>query len=273
MLLEIDRVSKIYPGRRGATSVTALDGVSFSIARGESFGLVGESGSGKSTLTRLILALEQPTAGTIRFDGVPIADLSSSALKAMRARLQIVFQDPYASLNPRMIIRDIVSEPLLVHADRKTLSAARRADRVVELLETVGLRTEHLWRYPHELSGGQRQRICIARALALEPEMLILDEPTSALDVSVQAQILNMLIELQRRLALTYLVISHDLGVIRYVCDRVALIHHGRIVEMGETERIFVSPQSDYTRMLIEANPDPDPDQGSGALSAGTGRT
>lgn len=273
MLLEIDRVSKIYPGRRGATPVTALDGVSFNIARGESLGLVGESGSGKTTLTRLILALEQPTAGAIRFDGVPIAGLAPPALKAMRARLQIVFQDPYASLNPRMIVRDIVSEPLLVHSDRKAASASQRTDRVVELLETVGLRTEHLWRYPHELSGGQRQRICVARALALKPEMLILDEPTSALDVSVQAQVLNMLIELQRRLALTYLVISHDLGVIRYVCDRVALIHHGRIVEMGETERIFVSPQNDYTRMLIAANPEPDPDLRPAATITDTGRT
>jgi ABC-type oligopeptide transport system ATPase subunit len=258
-LLAVDGVSKIYPGRGGGPGVTALDGVSFGVMRGESFGLVGESGSGKTTLTRLILALEPPTSGEVRFDGAAHSKLDRAGLKRLRSRLQIVFQDPYASLDPRMTVHDVVAEPLVIHRDTRPMTSGERTRRVVELLEMVGLRREHLWRFPHEFSGGQRQRVCIARALALEPEMLVLDEPTSALDVSVQAQVLNMLIELQRRLSLTYLFISHDLGVIRYVCDRVALIHRGKIVENGPAEQIFTAPQSDYARMLIAANPDPGP--------------
>jgi len=254
-LLTVTSVSKIYkPSRRGAT-VAALTDVSLAVARGECLGLVGESGSGKSTLTRLILALEAPTSGTIRYDGQDLSQLAPAALQALRKKMQVVFQDPYASLNPRMTVHDIVAEPLVIHATRHSLTPRQRSTRVLDLLATVGLNREHLWRFPHEFSGGQRQRICIARALALEPELLILDEPTSALDVSVQAQVLNMFHDLQQRLKLTYLFISHDLGVIRYMADRVTLIQHGRIIETGATEDIFRAPQSDYARTLIAATP------------------
>ncbi len=258
-LLALSNVSKTYPPRqRGGKPVDALDAVSLSIAPGECLGLVGESGSGKTTLTRLILQLEKPTAGTISYDGRDLATLSSAELKALRAKMQVVFQDPQASLNPRMTVHDIIAEPLVIHAVAHPMSRDDRTARVLALLETVGLKAEHLYRFPHEFSGGQRQRICIARALALEPRLLILDEPTSALDVSVQAQVLNMLFALQKRLGLTYLFISHDLGVVRYVADRVALIHHGRIVETGPTERVFTAPESDYAKMLIAAQPNPD---------------
>ena len=259
-MLEIDNVSKVFPGRAGmfgtGAEVRALEDVSLSIRAGESFGLVGESGSGKTTLTRCILRLDQPSAGAIRFEGEDLATLSPAALRRLRARLQIVFQDPFASLNPRMSVHDTVTEPMLIHAATLGLNARQRTDRAAELLSLVGLGPQHLHRYPHEFSGGQRQRICIARALAPNPTMVLLDEPTSALDVSVQAQVLNLLIELQERLNLTYLFISHDLGVIRYVCDRVALILRGRIVEEGETTRVFDLPQSDYARMLISAMPE-----------------
>ncbi|MHB2168546.1 ATP-binding cassette domain-containing protein [Alsobacter sp. R-9] len=260
-MLEIRNVSKHYPGRRGTPGVDALKDVSLSVARRESFGLVGESGSGKTTLTRCVLGLEAPTAGRIVFDGVDIATLSPAAMRALRARIQIVFQDPYASLNPRMTAHDIVAEPMIVHRDLLRLDGRRRSERVAELFHLVGLGERHLHRFPHEFSGGQRQRIGIARALAVNPEFLVLDEPTSALDVSVQAQVLNLLHDLQERLSLTYLFISHDLGVIRAVCDRVALIHRGRIVEEGATEQVFERPASDYARMLIGAMPDPDPDR------------
>lgn len=259
-MLEIENVTKIYPGRSGmfATSapVTALDTVSLSIQVGESFGLVGESGSGKTTLTRCILRLEAPTSGRIRFDGHDFATLSPAALRAMRARIQIVFQDPFASLNPRMSVHDIVTEPMVIHARLLGLDRRQRTDRAAELLDLVGLGPQHLHRYPHEFSGGQRQRVCIARALASNPDMMLLDEPTSALDVSVQAQVLNLLGDLQTRLGLTYLFISHDLGVIRYVCDRTALILRGRLVEQGETQSVFDAPQSDYARTLIAAMPE-----------------
>jgi ABC-type glutathione transport system ATPase component len=259
-MLELDRVSKVYPGtRRGftrGTPVTALHEVSFEVRAGECFGLVGESGSGKTTLTRCILQLERPTAGTIRFEGEDLARLSPAALRRLRARIQIVFQDPQASLNPRMSVHDIVTEPLVVHRATLGLDARARTARAVELLTLVGLGPQHLYRYPHEFSGGQRQRIGIARALVTQPALLLLDEPTSALDVSVQAQVLNLLDDLQRRLGLTYLFISHDLAVIRYVCDRVALIHHGRIVEQGSRDAIFDTPQTDYARMLLAAMPE-----------------
>lgn len=265
-LLRIQGVTKTYPlrgpAKGGAKPVlTALDDVSLSVDRGESFGLVGESGSGKSTLTRIVLGLERPTAGQVIYDGRDIATLPAAEMRRLRARVQIVFQDPYASLNPRMTVHDIVAEPLIVHRDSFGLDARRRTDRVAELLDLVGLGPQHLWRFPHEFSGGQRQRICIARALSVNPEFLILDEPTSALDVSVQAQVLNLLHDLQTRLNLTYLFISHDLGVIRYVCDRVALILRGRIVEALATEDLFERPTSDYARMLIEAMPVLDPDR------------
>jgi len=262
MLLDVDSVTKVFSTRQPfarAVEFTALKDVSLQVARGESFGLVGESGSGKTTLTRCILRLEAITSGRIVYDGQDLARLSARALRALRAKIQIVFQDPYASLNPRMSIRDIVAEPLEIHHDLVGLSASARTDRVAELLAVVGLRNEHLYRYPHEFSGGQRQRIGIARALALNPEFLILDEPTSALDVSVQAQVLNLLHDLQKRLGLTYLFVSHDLGVIRHVCDRVALLYRGALVEQNETETIFEQPRSDYARTLIAAMPSPDP--------------
>ena len=266
-MLRVEGVSKTYGGgRRGflggsAPEVRALRDVSFRVRGGESFGLVGESGSGKTTLTRCILRLEEVTAGRIRFDGTDLASLKPAELRRLRARVQIVFQDPYASLNPRMSVRGIVCEPMEIHGGRLGLDARGRLDRAVELLERVGLGAQHLSRHPHEFSGGQRQRIGIARALATGPDLLILDEPTSALDVSVQAQVLNLLHDLQVQLGLTYLFISHDLGVIRYVCDRVALIHRGTIVEQGETEAVFRAPSSDYARMLLAAMPELDPDR------------
>jgi ABC-type oligopeptide transport system ATPase subunit len=262
MLLAVERVGKVFTRRKlfgEASRVTALDDVSLSVRRGESFGLVGESGSGKTTLTRCILKLEEVTAGRIVYDGQDLAKLSARDLRALRARIQIVFQDPYASLNPRMTVRDIVAEPLEIHRDIVRRDARGRTDRAAELLSLVGLRSEHLYRYPHEFSGGQRQRIGIARALALDPEFLILDEPTSALDVSVQAQVLNLLHDLQQRLGLTYLFVSHDLGVIRHVCDRVALLYRGKLVEENDAEAIFLRPQSDYARALIAAMPGVDP--------------
>lgn len=259
-MLEINDVSKVYPGRRGmfgkSSEVHALNKVSLSVNRGESFGLVGESGSGKTTMTRSILQLERPTSGVIRFQGQDMAHLSPLEMRQLRARIQIVFQDPYASLNPRMSVHDIVTEPMLIHMQSLGLNSRERTDRAAELLSLVGLGPQHLRRYPHEFSGGQRQRICIARALASGPELLILDEPTSALDVSVQAQVLNLLFDLQDKLGLTYFFISHDLAVVRYLCDRVALILHGQIVEEGSSNEIFANPQSDYAKMLIGAMPE-----------------
>ena len=261
-MLEIEGVSQVFPPRRGlfgqGAPVHALTDVSLSVRAGESFGLVGESGSGKTTLTRCILHLDTPTAGRILFEGQDLATLSPAALRALRARIQIVFQDPFASLNPRMSEHDIVTEPRLIHRATLGLSTRQQTDRAADLLDLVGLGPQHLHRFPHEFSGGQRQRIGIARALASKPDLVLLDEPTSALDVSVQAQVLNLLIDLQRQMNLTYLFISHDLGVIRYVCDRVALILRGRIVEQGETEAVFERPQSEYARTLIAAMPEID---------------
>lgn len=258
-MLELQGVSKHYPGQRlgfrRTAPVLALQEVSLRVDHGECFGLVGESGSGKTTLTRCILQLEAPSSGRILFEGEDLAKLSASALRQLRARIQIVFQDPQASLNPRMTVHDIVAEPLLIHQRIMGLGQRARTERVVELLSLVGLRPEHLWRHPHEFSGGQRQRIGIARALATQPSLLLLDEPTSALDVSVQAQVLNLLTDLQRRLGLTYFFISHDLSVIRYLCDRVALIRHGQLLEQGPTAQIFDQPQNGYTRQLLDAMP------------------
>lgn len=259
-VLEISQVSKVFPGRRGlfgrSAEVAALKDVSLTVNRGESFGLVGESGSGKTTLTRSILQLDLPTSGSIRFEGQDLSHLSAAELRRLRARVQIVFQDPYASLNPRMSVHDIVTEPMVIHHDILNLTPRQRTERAAELLALVGLGPQHMHRYPHEFSGGQRQRICIARALASGPDLLLLDEPTSALDVSVQAQVLNLLIDLQNRLGLTYLFISHDLGVVRYLCDRVALIYRGEIVEEGDCQTVFDAPRSDYARMLISAMPE-----------------
>lgn len=266
MTLRIEHLSKSFSvGRnrlfRSRAAFAALKDVNLTIHQGESFGLVGESGSGKTTLTRCILGLETITSGRILFDSVDLAGLSPAEMRRMRSRIQIVFQDPYASLNPRMTVHSIIAEPMEIHRDHVRLNARQRTDRVMELLELVGLGEQHAFRFPHEFSGGQRQRIGIARALAVRPEFLILDEPTSALDVSVQAQILNLLHELQANLGLTYLFISHDLGVIRYVCDRVALINRGEIVEEGDVGSVFEQPRSEYARLLLSAVPIPDPDK------------
>jgi len=263
-MLTIDNLTKTYPLAggglfRAAGAFTALKGVNLNIAKGESFGVVGESGSGKTTLTRCILGLERITAGRIVFDGVDLASLTSAQMRDMHSRIQIVFQDPYASLNPRMTVRNIVAEPMQIHRSKLGFDARQQTARVHELLGMVGMGPHYASRYPHEFSGGQRQRIGIARALASNPELLILDEPTSALDVSVQAQVLNLLQTLQDKLNLTYLFISHDLGVIRYVCDRVALIYRGELVEEGDTSQIFDNPQQPYTKMLLSSMPEPDP--------------
>ncbi|RNF35960.1 ATP-binding cassette domain-containing protein [Paracoccus methylarcula] len=260
IMLEIDDVSKIYAGKRGmfgrSHMVEALKHVSLSVRRGESFGLVGESGSGKTTLTRSILQLERPTSGRVLFEGMDLGQLSTAEMRWLRARIQIVFQDPYASLNPRMSVHDIVTEPMLIHRETLGLNRRQRTERAVELLSLVGLGAQHLYRHPHEFSGGQRQRICIARALAPGPDLLVLDEPTSALDVSVQAQVLNLLCELQDKLGLTYFFISHDLGVVRYLCDRLALIYRGEIVEQGDCASVFDAPETEYARALIGAMPE-----------------
>jgi ABC-type oligopeptide transport system ATPase subunit len=242
---------------RAGTVVKAVDGVSFAIGEGETFGLVGESGSGKSTTGRCMLRLVDPTSGEVRYRGEDVLTFSSARLRAARRDLQMVFQDPYSSLNPRMRARDIVEEPLVIH---KLGSRADRAARVAELFRLVGLDPAHLERYPHEFSGGQRQRIGLARALALEPKFIIADEPVSALDVSIQAQVINLLMDLQQRLQLTYLFIAHDLRLVRHICRRVAVMYLGRIVEMGDTEALFASPAHPYTRALLSAIPVTDPD-------------
>ncbi len=235
----------------------AVDGVTFSIDEGETFGLVGESGSGKSTTGRCMLRLIDPTAGEVRYAGEDVLAFSSSRMRAARRHMQMIFQDPYSSLNPRMRAKDIVDEPLIIH---KLGSKSERAARVAELFRLVGLDPAHLERYPHEFSGGQRQRIGLARALALEPKFIIADEPVSALDVSIQAQVVNLLMDLQERLQLTYLFIAHDLRLVRHICRRVAVMYLGRIVEMGDTESLFANPAHPYTRALLSAIPVTDPD-------------
>jgi oligopeptide/dipeptide ABC transporter ATP-binding protein len=251
-LLEVDGLTKDYAARGGGTTLRAVDDVTLAVAAGETLGVVGESGCGKSTLARLILRLIEPTAGSVRFMGSDLTRLSAAAMRPHRRNMQIVFQDPYASLDPRMTIAAIISEPLDIHrvGDRRA-----RRDRVVELLDLVGLSPGAADRYPHEFSGGQRQRIGIARALALDPKLLVLDEPVSALDVSIQAQILNLLLELRSRLRLSYIFISHDLSVIEHVSDRVAVMYLGRIVESGPADALFRHPLHPYTRALIAAIP------------------
>ncbi len=236
-----------------APVVQAVDGVSLQIRRGETFAIVGESGCGKSTLARLLMRLLTPTSGSVQFDGREVSGARGEALKTLRGQMQFIFQDPFSSLNPRMTVGKLVGEPLEIHAPE--LSAQARRDRVADLLRQVGLRAEHAGRYPHEFSGGQRQRIGIARALASGPKLIIGDEPVSALDVSVQAQVINLLGDLSRDLGLTLVIIAHDLGVIRHMSDRVAVMYLGRIVEMGRAEDVFAEPRHPYTRALLASIP------------------
>ncbi len=266
-LLEVNGLAKHYPVKRGLVmaktvgTVRAVDGVSFKLSRGETLALVGESGCGKSTTARLVLRLIEPSAGQVYFEGTDITEMTGAPLRKLRRRMQIVFQDPFASLNPRMTVGDILEEPLIVH---EIGDAAARRKRVEELLGLVGLAPYHAARYPHEFSGGQRQRIGIARALAVEPALIVCDEPVSALDVSIQAQVINLLKDLQSRLGLSYLFIAHDLAVVKHAADRVAVMYLGKIVEIGTKEALFAHPRHPYTRTLLAAIPRPDPHRKGG---------
>ena len=257
-LLELTGVTKHYPvrgslfGRRGKTVIRAVDGVSFRVAKGETLSIVGESGCGKTTTARLILRLEQPTSGTIAFEGRPLESLDADGRRQFRSSVQAVFQDPWSSLNPRMRVGTIVAEPMVVNSG---LSRADLRDRVADLLQQVGLRPDQAQLYPHQFSGGQRQRIAIARALALDPDVLVADEAVSALDVSVQAQVLELLDEIQTRLGIALLFITHDLRVAAQICDDVAVMQHGRIVEQGPAAQVLTHPQQAYTRQLLDAAP------------------
>ena len=275
-LLRVDNLVKHFPITKGIFfrkqigAVQAVSGVSFEIKKGETLGLVGESGCGKSTTARCVLRLLEPTDGSVWFRGemqgvdseqtevIDIASADKDTLRRLRREMQIVFQDPYASLNPRMTVASIIAEPLLVHGigDR-----AERVERVKELLKVVGLNPEHTNRYPHEFSGGQRQRIGVARALAINPSLMVLDEPVSALDVSIQAQVLNLLDDLQDEFGLTYLFIAHDLSVVRHVCDRVAVMYLGKIAEMADRDALYERPMHPYTHALLSAVPVPDPEK------------
>lgn len=255
--LELHNLAKVFDGG-GKHTVRAVDNVSLTIAEGETFGLLGESGSGKSTLARMIPRLIEPTSGEIIFQGQSLVGLKDREMRNIREQIQMVFQNPFSSLNPRMTVRELIGEPLLIH---KRASGAVLDSQVRDMMRLVGLNPEHTNRFPHEFSGGQRQRIGIARAIILHPKLLILDEPTSALDVSVQAQVLNLLIELQRELKLTYLLITHDLTVVRYMCDDVALMYLGSIVEQGSVSQIFKQPKHPYTQALLRDIPSTDPSQ------------
>ncbi len=262
-LVEVRHLKKYFPVRRGVLkrvvgNVQAVDDVSFRIHRGETLGLVGESGCGKSTTGRVILQLLEPTAGDVVFDGQNLVTMPRDELRPLRKRMQIIFQDPYSSLNPRMTIGGILMEPLESH---HIGARSSRAGRVRELLEMVGLDPAFVTRYPHQFSGGQRQRIGIARALATEPDFIVADEPISALDVSIQAQIVNLLDDLKTRLGLTYLFIAHDLSMVRYMSDRVAVMYLGRIVELGDRNAVYEKPLHPYTQALVSAIPIPDPDK------------
>ena len=261
-LVQVRNLHKSFPIKKGilvertVDQVDAVIDVSFDIGKGETLGLVGESGSGKSTTGYCILQIIRPTSGTVVFDGHELTELKGEDLRRLRRRMQLVFQDPFASLDPRMTVGDIVGEPLVVH---KVGSRQERRARVRELLDVVGFDPGYTNRYPHEFSGGQRQRIGIARALALSPDFIVCDEPVSALDVSIQAQILNLLKDLQQEFGLTYLFIAHDLAVVRAMSDRIAVMNQGRIVELGDAEEVYASPQEEYTQALLEAVPIPDP--------------
>jgi oligopeptide/dipeptide ABC transporter ATP-binding protein len=274
-LVAVRDLVKHFPITRGIViqrrigAVKAVDGVSFEVRRGETLGLVGETGCGKSTTAKLIMRLLEPSSGEVRFDGRDITRLRGAGLKAIRREMQMIFQDPYSSLNPRKTIGSIIAEPFAIHGLEPARSERRRA--VQELMEMVGLNPEHYNRYPHEFSGGQRQRIGVARALALRPKLLIADEPVSALDVSIQAQVLNLLRDLQRRLGLTLVFIAHDLSVVRYMCDRVAVMYLGKIVEIGSGDALYEQPRHPYTGALLAAVPVADPHavRGQRALLSG----
>jgi oligopeptide transport system ATP-binding protein len=260
-LLNVQHLKKYFPIHRGAfgrvgAHVKAVDDISFSINKGETFGLVGESGCGKTTAGRAVLRLLEPDSGTIKFDGMDLLSLGKQDLRRKRRDMQIIFQDPYASLNPRMTVKTIVGEPFAIH---RTASGSERDDRVVDLLKTVGLDSSVRNRYPHEFSGGQRQRIGIARALALRPKLIVADEPVSALDVSIQAQIINLLSDLQQQFGLTYLFISHAIPVIEHISTRIGVMYLGKLVEVGTSQQICTAPKHPYTQALLSAVPIPDP--------------
>jgi oligopeptide transport system ATP-binding protein len=261
-LVEVVDLVKHFPIKEGVLidrevdQVKAVDDVSLTVGRGETLGLVGESGSGKSTLCRTVLQLLRPTSGSVRFEGQEIAGLSRRRLRPLRREMQMIFQDPYASLNPRKRVGQIVGDPLRL---QEVASGKELRRQVQELLERVGLAAEHYDRFPHEFSGGQRQRIGIARAIALKPKLIVADEPVSALDVSIQAQIINLLDDLQDDLGLTYLFVAHDIGVVRHISDRIAVMHHGKLVETGSADQVCERPAHPYTRQLLAAVPIPDP--------------
>jgi oligopeptide/dipeptide ABC transporter ATP-binding protein len=261
-IVEVGELVKHFPIRRGlfqrqVGAVRAVDGVSFDVLRGETLGIVGESGCGKSTTARLLLRLMEPTSGSVRFDGEEIADAGTKRLKELRREMQMIFQDPYSSLNPRKTVGSIIGEPFSIHGIRKGEGERKRT--VQDLMDRVGLNPEHYNRYPHEFSGGQRQRIGVARALALKPRLIVADEPVSALDVSIQAQILNLLRELQRDLGITLIFIAHDLSVVRHMCDRVAVMYLGKVVELATAEQLYAHPRMPYTGALMSAVPVPQP--------------
>ncbi len=262
-ILEVSNLKKYFPISAGIVfqrqvgAVRAVDGISFHVVRGETLGLVGESGCGKSTTGRTILQLYRPTEGSVKFEGEELSTMTGNQMRQMRRKMQIIFQDPFASLNPRMTVGSIVSEPLQIH--RMYANKKERQQYVEQLMERVGLNPYFINRYPHEFSGGQRQRIGIARALALQPSFIVADEPISALDVSIQAQVVNLMEELQQELGLTYLFIAHDLSMVRHICDRVAVMYLGKIVELGPVDEVYDNPQHPYTQALLSAVPVPDP--------------